>query len=184
MGGAWCKSRKARNYRETTAQSLIESVAQMERLAKELQSTITRAEESDPTHAPSYASIKELKARLELTKKTIPKLKDRIILLQSSPDYVSIMTKGLNAAEKVANTAENDTDNLAELRDTFQTLADREQLMENNDDDVLQHRTPAKDPLSVATEGTSLLDDAPSVPVSHAPAVAPSRSFAASFNLV
>lgn len=184
MGSGLCKSRKARNYRETNAQTLTTSVHEMERLVKELQSTITRAKESDPENAAGYASIKELTARLELTKKAIPKLKDRIIFLQSSPDYVSIMTKGLAAAEKVASTAENDTDNLADLKDTFQALADREQLMETNEEDFSTHRAPAKDPLSTATEGTSLLDDAPSVPTSTATAAAPARSFAASYDLV
>lgn len=190
MGLNWCKSRRQRTTREQNINDLIKSRNDLQQLAKQLESLIKRAKDSDPTHAQDYKAIKELELRLSLAQQAIPKLDDRLILLQSPAEYTTVMTKALKVAETVSLKTEQDTDGLEDLRASFQDLVDREQEMETTEDDTgsdLDMRIPVHRPSSrnstvskSITESTSLLDDAPCPPITPAK---PTKSLVEVFDL-
>lgn len=181
MGNAWCRRRQKTSKRQTQLQRLTKHRDKLHRNIQQLESHIQRAEALDS--ANQYTSIQELKNKRDIATKLHRVVVDRIIALDACPDLVQDMQGAVADVEKISFSVTNDTDDFRGLKDTLAVLAKEESQFDSADPEYTTSTVRVPSTEASVTEGTSLLDTAPSVPTK--PSTTPGgRSFSAVFDLV
>jgi oligoendopeptidase F len=160
MGNSWCRSRHSK--RVADAKVLTDMIAQLEQQQTEIKHCIERAKNLDPNAEKQYTSVKLLQKKLDLANKLIPYLRDKLIAVQSAPEFMTVVKKAVAVAEKHGtNTVTGTADALTDARDVLDELLAEEDAELSVPDLEAAVETTNSSPVS------SALSTLPSVPSSR-----------------